>query len=71
VAGHRHPCNLPRSAVPETQSDDAVPRRTDIALAREPFPNIQAQIVELMMPPARAVATDQSFRQQWQAARWI
>jgi len=47
-------------------SDDAVPRRTDIALAREPFPDIQAQIADLMMSPARAVATDQRFRQQWQ-----
>lgn len=71
MAGHRHPCKLHRNAVPETPSDDAVPRRTDIALAREPFPNIQAQIAELMMPPGRAVATDQRFRQQWQAARWI
>jgi predicted nucleotidyltransferase component of viral defense system len=41
-------------------------RRTDIALAPEPFPDIQAQIAELMMPAAHAVATDQRFDQKWQ-----
>ena len=41
-------------------------RRTDIALAPEPFPDIQAQIAALMMPPAHAVATDQRFDQKWQ-----
>jgi predicted nucleotidyltransferase component of viral defense system len=41
-------------------------RRTDIALAPEPFPDIQAQIAELMMPPTLAVATDQRFDQTWQ-----
>lgn len=41
-------------------------RRTDIALAPEPFPDIQAQIAELMMPPANAVATAQLFDRTWQ-----
>ena len=41
-------------------------RRTDIALAPEPFPDIQAQIAALMMPPAQAVAGTQRFDQKWQ-----
>lgn len=40
-------------------------RRTDIALAPEPFPDIQAQIAALMMPPAQAVAAGQGFDQRW------
>jgi hypothetical protein len=40
-------------------------RRTDIALAPEPFPDIQAQIAALMIPPAQAVAGGQGFDQQW------
>lgn len=40
-------------------------RRTDIALAPEPFPDIQAQIAALMMPPAQAVATGRAFDQRW------
>jgi hypothetical protein len=40
-------------------------RRTDIALAPEPFPDIQAQIAALMMPPAQAVAMGRSFDQRW------
>lgn len=41
-------------------------RRTDIALAPEPFHDIQAQIATLMMPPAQAVAGAQRFDQKWQ-----
>ncbi|TXL72419.1 nucleotidyl transferase AbiEii/AbiGii toxin family protein [Vineibacter terrae] len=41
-------------------------RRTDIALAPEPFHDIQAQIAALMMPPAQAVAGTQRFDQKWQ-----
>lgn len=41
-------------------------RRTDIALAPEPFPDIQPQIAALMMPPAQAVATAWRFDQSWQ-----
>jgi hypothetical protein len=41
-------------------------RRTDIALAPEPFPDIQTQIAALMMPPAQAVATARRFDQRWQ-----
>jgi predicted nucleotidyltransferase component of viral defense system len=40
-------------------------RRTDIALAPEPFPAIQAQIAALMMPSARAVAAGEGFDQRW------
>lgn len=40
-------------------------RRTDIALAPEPFPDIQAQIAALMMPPAQAVVAGQRFDQWW------
>jgi hypothetical protein len=40
-------------------------RRTDIALAPEPFPDIQAQIGSLMMPPAQPVASGQAFNRQW------
>lgn len=41
-------------------------RRTDIALAPEPFPEIQTQIAALMMPPARAVVAAQLFDHRWQ-----
>ena len=40
-------------------------RRTDIALAPEPFPDIQAQIAALMMPPAKTVGAGQGFDQRW------
>lgn len=40
-------------------------RRTDIALAPEPFPQVQARIAALMLPPARAVAAGQAFEGRW------
>jgi hypothetical protein len=40
-------------------------RRTDIALAPEPFPVIQAQIAALMMPPSQAVAIGRPLDQRW------
>jgi len=42
-------------------------RRTDIALAPEPFPEIQAQVAALVAPPARALAKGVAFTATWPA----
>lgn len=43
-------------------------RRTEISLAPESFPEIQARITALMMPPAMAVASGQAFELSWTAS---
>lgn len=40
-------------------------RRTEIALAPEPFPVVQAQIERLVMPPALALASGAGFEGRW------
>jgi hypothetical protein len=40
-------------------------RRTEIALAPEPLPELQARIAELVMPPAIAMAKAASFEARW------
>ena len=40
-------------------------RRTEIALAPEPFPDVQAQIERLVMPPAAALAGSVAFEGRW------
>lgn len=40
-------------------------RRTEIALAPEPFPDVQAQIERLVMPPAAALAGGGAFAGCW------
>ena len=40
-------------------------RRTEIALAPEPFPTIQAQIAALVMPPVLARVQGGSFESEW------
>ena len=40
-------------------------RRTEIALAPEPFPEVQAQIERLVMPPAAALAGGAPFEGRW------
>lgn len=41
-------------------------KRTEIALAPEPFPNVQAQIEQLVMPPVSALAVGTAFEARWQ-----
>jgi len=40
-------------------------RRTEIALAPEPFPDVQAQIERLVMPPTAALAGGAAFEGRW------
>lgn len=40
-------------------------RRTEIALAPDPFPDVQAQIEHLVMPPAVALASGAGFEGRW------
>lgn len=40
-------------------------RRTEISLAPDPFPEIQAQVTALVMPPALALAKGAIFPAQW------
>ncbi|CAH0496394.1 hypothetical protein NVSP9465_01427 [Novosphingobium sp. CECT 9465] len=40
-------------------------RRTEIALAPEPFPDVQAQIERLVMPPTAALARGATFEGRW------
>jgi len=40
-------------------------RRTEIALAPEPLPELQTRIAELVMPPAIAMAQSASFKAHW------
>lgn len=40
-------------------------KRTEIALAPEPFPDVQAQIALLVMPPALALTGDAVFEGRW------
>jgi hypothetical protein len=40
-------------------------RRTEIALAPEPFVAIQAQIAALVMPPVLALGQDAAFAGEW------
>lgn len=40
-------------------------RRTEIALAPEPFPDVQAQIEQLVMPPAAALTGGAAFGGRW------
>jgi len=40
-------------------------RRTEIALAPEPFPDVQAQIERMVMPPASALAGGAVFEGRW------
>jgi len=40
-------------------------RRTEIALAPEPFPEVQARIAEFVMPPATAIARGEPFSGGW------
>ncbi len=40
-------------------------RRTELADAPEPFPSIQARIVELVMPPTLALIQGQAFDTHW------
>ncbi|HEV2597730.1 nucleotidyl transferase AbiEii/AbiGii toxin family protein [Sphingopyxis sp.] len=39
--------------------------RTEIALAPEPFPDIQAQIERFVMPPVAAIVQDTAFTARW------
>lgn len=40
-------------------------KRTEISLAPEPFPEIQAQIATLVMPPALSIAKGEAFDVRW------
>jgi hypothetical protein len=40
-------------------------KRTEIALAPEPFPDVQAQIQQLVMPPVTALVQDTDFDAHW------
>lgn len=40
-------------------------KRTEIALAPEPFPDVQAQIAKLVMPPVLALTKDVEFASHW------
>jgi Nucleotidyl transferase AbiEii toxin, Type IV TA system len=42
-------------------------KRTEISLAPEPFPEIQAQIVALVMSPALSLAKGETFEARWPA----
>ena len=40
-------------------------KRTEIALAPEPFPEVQARIAGLVMLPAMAIARSEPFESRW------
>jgi hypothetical protein len=66
------PADLPLALTPEFAEAKqaqwtAFLRRTDISLAPVPFPEIQARIAALMMPPAMAVAGGHAFERSWVA----
>nr|WP_272887139.1 nucleotidyl transferase AbiEii/AbiGii toxin family protein [Phenylobacterium aquaticum] len=42
-------------------------RRTEISIAPEPFPEIQAKIATLVMPPTLSVSKGEPFAARWQA----
>ena len=47
-------------------------RRTEIALAPEPLPEVQSRIADLVMPPAAAVAQGEPFEARWSpGGPWI
>ena len=64
------PRELPVALTPEfaaAKQDQwaAFLRRTEIALAPEPFPEVQAQAAALVMPPAHALAQRVTFIAEW------
>jgi len=66
------PASLPIALTPEFATAKqpqwvAFLRRTDIALTPRPFPEIQAQIAALVMPPAQALARGLAFTATWPA----
>lgn len=42
-------------------------RRTEISLAPEPFPQVQAQIAEFVTPPMLSLAKGEPFKAHWPA----
>ncbi|MDB5575729.1 MAG: hypothetical protein JWR80_905 [Bradyrhizobium sp.] len=45
-------------------------RRTEIALAPEPFVTVQAQIAALVMPPALALSKGIALHGKWPGGPW-
>ncbi len=40
-------------------------KRTEIALAPGPFPEVQSRVADLVLPPAAAIVRRESFKAQW------
>jgi len=64
------PAETPAALTPAYADEKAVQwtaflRRTELAAAPEPFPAIQAQIAELVMPPTLALNQGATFDAVW------
>lgn len=67
LPGETPPALTPAFADEKQAQWTAFLRRTQIALAPEPFVNIQLQIAALMMPPALALSRGAAFQGYWTA----